>query len=54
MNGGFDYNFEQHLRFKDRPRFLRSDNCLTFEHTKARSAICKQSFFTQTMSKSTT
>ena len=54
MNGGFDYNFQQYLRFKDHPRLLRSDNCLTFEHRKPLSVICKQSFFTQTMSKSTT
>ena len=45
----FDYNFDQHLRFKD-PRPLRSDNCLRFDHRKPRSTICQQSFFTRTMS----
>ena len=50
MNVCFDYNFDPYLCSKDQPRPLRSDKCLTFEHRKTRLTICKQSFFTRTMS----
>ena len=50
MISGFVYNFDQYFCFRDHPRPLRSISCLTFEHRKPRSTICKQRFFTRTMS----